>query len=120
MNFLLDENFPKAVIPILEKSGHQVLDYRLIGCEGDYDDLVIKAAIENEAVLLTTDRDFFHTYAQLYPEHFGIVVVALKKPNRLAITEKIEWLLNYIREEDYTGRAFQLRVASWVAFPPLP
>lgn len=28
MNFLLDENFPKAICPLLEAEGHKIFDYR--------------------------------------------------------------------------------------------
>jgi len=32
MNFLLDENFPKAARPVLEELGHKVFDFRIFGC----------------------------------------------------------------------------------------
>lgn len=59
MRFLLDENFPKAVIPILEAMGHEVDDYRLIGKIGSPDGEIVRLAKERSAVILTTDRDFF-------------------------------------------------------------
>lgn len=44
MRFLLDENFPKAVIPILEAMGHEVDDYRLIGKIGSPDSDIVRLA----------------------------------------------------------------------------
>ncbi len=34
MRFLLEENFPKAVIPVLDAMGHEVVDFRLLGTIG--------------------------------------------------------------------------------------
>lgn len=59
MRFLLDENFPKAVIPLLEASGHEVDDFRLIGIPDSPDSEIVSLAKERFALILTTDRDFF-------------------------------------------------------------
>lgn len=79
MNFLFDENFPKAARLRLESRGHQVFDFRDLGSEGDPDSEVMRVAFEHTAVILSTDRDFFHTLGHQFPDHSGIVVVALKK-----------------------------------------
>lgn len=119
MRFLLDENFPKAAKLVLEELGHKVLDFRLEGCEGAPDSDVINFAIENQAVILSTDRDFFHTLGQQYPEHFGILVIALKSPNREAILERLRWFLEKFADSDVSGRSFQLRDRAWLVYPPL-
>jgi len=64
MRFLLDENFPKAVIPALEAMGHEVDDYRLTGVIGSPEADIVRMAKERSAAILTTDRDFFHTLGQ--------------------------------------------------------
>ena len=76
MKFLLDENFPKSAITFLNDRGHKCLDFREIGSKGADDKVLFSSAISNDAVLLTTDRDFFHTVPHLFPEHPGVVVVA--------------------------------------------
>ncbi len=119
MKFLLDENFPKAVIPVLEKQGHQVIDFRRIGVEGSPDEEVVRVAIENSAAILTTDRDFFHTLGKDLSGHYGIIVIALKQPSRNSIIHRIEWFLENIRLESLSGRAFQLRDQTWMVYPPL-
>lgn len=53
-------------------------------------------------------------------EGIGVVVIALKQPNRQTILERLKWLLANVREDDFSGRAFQLRDRTWVAQPPLP
>lgn len=119
MTFLLDENFPKAAAGLLLELGHHVIDFRVEGEEGAPDHEVMTLALEREAVVLTTDRDFFHSLSWAFPLHHGILVVALKRPTRQLILERLEWLLSEIKDESFEGRAFQLRDKVWMAFPPL-
>lgn len=119
MRFLLDENFPKAARNLLEGFSHDVVDFREIGREGAPDTEVFGAAQRESAVILTTDRDFFHTLGRQHQEHFGIVVIALKKPTRAAIMGRLEWFLKNIPVEKVRGRAFQLRDQSWQVYPAI-
>jgi predicted nuclease of predicted toxin-antitoxin system len=78
MKFLLDENFPKAAIALLQGAGHEVFDFRGSGDEGMADSEVFQKAQNLSAVLLTTDRDFFHTIPHLFDSHFGVVVMTAR------------------------------------------
>ena len=118
MRFLLDENFPKAVISILEGMGHEVDDFRHIGVIGAPDREIVRLAGERSAVILTTDRDFFHTLGRDLPAHSGIIVVALKQPTRSAIISRIEWFIENIGLHRIGGRVFQLRDRAWMVYPP--
>lgn len=118
MRFLLDENFPKAVIPVLEAKGHEVDDFRVIGVMGSPDEDILRLAKESSAVILTTDRDFFHTLGQSVSEHCGIIVVALKQPTRAAIVSRIEWFIEHIGLQRIQRRVFQLRDRAWMVYPP--
>lgn len=119
MRFLLDENFPKAAIGFLESKGHEAFDVRGTAKEGIPDSELFRLAQSLEAVILTTDRDFFHTLPHLHENHRGIVVVALRQPNRAAILSRLEWLLSHVAPGDFNARAFQLRDSTWVVVPPL-
>ena len=85
MTFFLDENFPKAAIPLLVDLGHETIDIRGSTSEGCPDDAIFSQAQSAEAVFLTTDRDFFHTIPHLFESHAGVIVVALRQPSRRAI-----------------------------------
>lgn len=61
MKFLLDENFPKASHLLLAGLHHDIIDFRDGGIVGSPDSEVVAMAITERAILLTTDRDFFHT-----------------------------------------------------------
>ena len=119
MNFLLDENFPKAARLILEFAGHEVFDFRQLASPGSPDTEVMQLALDRSAVILTTDRDFFHTLGRQYPDHHGVVVVALKQPTRQAIIGRLEWLLDRIAPADFAGHSFQLRDQTWMVYPAL-
>lgn len=119
MKFLLDENFPKAARAVLEDRGHVVLDFRRIGELGATDDAVMRAAIEAGAAILTTDRDFFHTFGRMHPGHHGIVVIALRQPSRHSIISRLEWFLEHVGVAHLPERTFQLRDSTWMVYPPL-
>jgi predicted nuclease of predicted toxin-antitoxin system len=119
MNFLFDENFPKAARAVLENAGHQVFDFRRLGVIGSPDEEIVKMAREKSAAILTMDRDFFHTLGRQYPEHHGIVVIALRQPTRFSIIGRLEWFLAQIDIEKLAGRTFQLRDRTWMVYPPL-
>lgn len=60
MNFLLDENFPKSTEKLLIDLGHHVIDIRGSYLQGVDDFQLFEIVQQNEAILLTTDRDFYH------------------------------------------------------------
>lgn len=119
MKFLLDENFPKSVKAILEDLNHDVLDIREINGEGTPDSEIMELAVKENAVVITTDRDFFHTLAATRESHPGIIVIALKQATRKKLHDKVLWLLKEIDPTQIPGRAFQLRDNSWRVYPPL-
>ena len=114
MNFFLDENFPKPVAKILESRGHRVFDIRLTEQEGASDVDIFKMAQKNNAIFLTTDKDFFHTIPYLFEHHHGIIVIILRQPNRRDIINKLLFALDnldfknieskviFLRDNDYT------------------
>jgi len=75
-------------------------------------------ALEKRAVILSTDRDFFHTLGRQFPEHDEIVVIALKKPTRDALLNRLRWFLEEFGISDVSGRSFQLRDRAWMVYPP--
>jgi predicted nuclease of predicted toxin-antitoxin system len=119
MRFLLDENFPKAAVAFLEGAGHEVFDFRGTREEGIEDSLLFRKAQDLGAILLTTDRDFFHTIPHLFDNHHGVVVIALRQPNRSNILARLEWILYEVGDHLFENRVFQLRDSSWITYPPI-
>lgn len=119
MRFFLDENFPRSAIPTLNAQGHQTVDWREVAARGTADNQIFDLAQQHQATLLTTDRDFFHTIPHLHKHHCGILVVALSKPNRKNLLDRLLWALSYFDSSTFRDRAIQLRDHSWTAYPPL-
>ena len=69
-------------------------------------------------MILTTDRDFFHSFPNVYAGHSGVVVIALRQSSREAIMQRLEWFLANVFEEHWKNRVFQLRDSTWLAKPP--
>ena len=95
MNFFLDENFPKSAQSYLAQRRHSCLDVRDYLPQGTDDRVVFLLAQEHRAILLTTDKDFYHTIPFLHPSHHGVVVFSLHQPNRQAILRRLQWFLDY-------------------------
>ena len=62
----------------------------------------------HRVILLTSDRDFYHTIPHLHPRHCGIVVIALRQPGRDAILSRLGWFLANI-PPPHDNRAYILR-----------
>jgi predicted nuclease of predicted toxin-antitoxin system len=118
MRFFLDENFPKSSVDYLNSLGYEAIDIRGTNQEGSSDNDLFFMAQKNQAIFLTTDRDFFHTIPQLFDHHHGVVVVALRQPNRGNILEKLGWFLTEFKETNFENRVFQLRDQTYLVFPP--
>ncbi len=116
MTFLLDENFPRAARGLLESAGHDVRDVRGSPIEGGSDVEVFDLARRLRATLLTTDRDFFHTVPHLYANHSGVVVIALRQPNRRNILARLEWFLRKFAQSDLQDSVYELRDRTYVVY----
>ncbi len=117
MNFFLDENFPRSVTTLLEGKGFKVFDIRATEYEGANDKLIFKLAQKEQAILLTTDRDFFHTIPSLFDEHYGVIVIALRQPNRRSITEKLTYALTHFDMHKMRSKTLLLRDNSYHIYP---
>lgn len=119
MKFVLDENFPRTAVEVLIGLGHEAVDIRNEGLGGSTDEILFEYCQSLKAVFVTTDRDFFHTIPHLQPEHYGVLVIALKQPNRESILSKLKWFLEGFSPRDIRGRVFQLRDNAWSVYPAI-
>jgi|GEM_PF-3423437 len=74
--------------------------------EGSSDDELMELAVRENAIVLTTDRDFHHTVPLTHPQHPGVTVVALRRPNAVAILAALERILTELERADPSGRSY--------------
>lgn len=78
MKFLADENFPKAILNLIAKSGHSVKTIQQKRLHGSSDNTVVAIASKEKRVILTFDKDFLENR----PEDLKVIVFEFPKiPN---------------------------------------
>jgi len=106
MDILVDENIPLASVEQLQQMGHNVLDIRGTPDEGISDELLWNKACQEKRLLITTDRGFAHYRNR---EHHGILIVSLRRPNRLKINERIIEAMKLFSSEQWPGLLVVMR-----------
>jgi len=86
VKIFVDENILLLTVHYLIDAGHDVADIRKTPMEGVNDEAVWKLAQKQKRLLITTDKGFV-THRQ--EKHFGVLVVLLRRPNRIKLHEKI-------------------------------
>lgn len=94
MKFFLDENFPRPAIGQLVSVGHSAVHALEVFSPGTEDETLFVHAQEKEAVFITTDKDFFHTVPLAFENHHGVIVITLRRPNRLGLLKRLSDALN--------------------------
>ena len=100
MDILVDENIPLMSVKQLQQMGHNVLDIRGTADEGMSDGLLWNKACQEKRLLITTDRGFAH-YRDM--KHYGLLIVALRRPNRLKINERVIESVKLFSPEKWPG-----------------
>jgi len=89
MKFFLDENFPRPALTQLKSAGHSAVHALEIFLPGTADDQLFAHAQQEQAVFITTDKDFFHTVPLAFARHHGALVIALRQPNREGLLRRL-------------------------------
>ena len=96
MNVLVDENIPTITLTTLREMGHDVADVRGTPDEGVDDDILWRRAQTDRRLLITTDRGFARRRSE---PHAGILIVALRQPNRMKIHRRVIDILESVPQE---------------------
>jgi predicted nuclease of predicted toxin-antitoxin system len=100
MIFFLDENFPRPALAHLRDAGHKASHALDIFPPGTTDDKLFAHAQEQNAIFVTTDKDFFHTIPLSFARHRGAIVITLRKPNRADLLRRLTDSLTLLGERD--------------------
>jgi predicted nuclease of predicted toxin-antitoxin system len=82
----LDENLPTALAERLRGLGHDVETVHEEAMEGERDERIWNSAQSEERFLITQDLDFSDARKFAPGSHFGLLLVRLREPGRLALT----------------------------------
>ena len=108
MTILLDENFPRRIVPFLEIRSHSIVDIRGTAREGISDIALFEFGRALKATIFTTDRDFLSQIHRSYREHGGIIIVTLARPNAESIVRETILFLDRIPVSEWSNRCYVL------------
>jgi predicted nuclease of predicted toxin-antitoxin system len=100
MKFFLDENFPRPALLALQAAGHQAVHALDIFPPGTADEKLFLHAQDENAIFVTTDKDFFHTVPLAFQSHQGAIVITLRKPNRNDLLRRLADALALLGERN--------------------
>jgi predicted nuclease of predicted toxin-antitoxin system len=106
MKILVDENIPLLTVEQLRKMGHDVCDIRGTSEEGISDELLWKKTCEEKRLLITTDKGFASSREK---EHYGILIISLRKPNRHKINQRIVEAVKLFSPKQWPGLLVVMR-----------
>ena len=109
MKIFVDENIPRMTVEHLRGLGHDVRDIRGTPHQGVADAEVWDLAMREGRLLITTDKGFT---VHRTPPHHGILVVRLRKPNRLKIHNSVMHGMDRFSGADWTGLLVVIRDAT--------
>ena len=106
MKILVDEHIPLMTLHVLRSMNHDVHDVRGTPDQGMPDDALWEMAQRQGRLLITTDKGFTqHRGAH----HHGVLIVRLRRPNRLRIHGRIMQAMSQFLEADWPGLLVVMR-----------
>jgi predicted nuclease of predicted toxin-antitoxin system len=94
--FLVDEDLPRSLAPLLRAAGLDASDVRDLGLRGRSDDVIFTHATENGLALLSGDLGFGNVARFPLGRHRGIVIVRF--PNDASVSTVNEAIVRTLRE----------------------
>ena len=100
MKMLVDEHIPTLTVRALTSIGHEIRDIRGTPDEGIQDDALWELVQRERRLLITTDKGFTQYRTS---EHYGILIVRLRQPNRHKIHQRVMQAIEQVAETDWPG-----------------
>lgn len=94
MRFKLDENIPLRVADLLTNEFHEVSTVKDEGLVGEPDEVVARAATDEDRMLITLDKDFGDLRSFPPGTHPGIIVMRLTDQSAPSVTRVLKSLLS--------------------------
>jgi predicted nuclease of predicted toxin-antitoxin system len=103
MRIKLDENLPVSLVAFLARLGHDPDTVSAEGLVGQKDPTIWESAQRAQRFFITQDLDF--SDIRLFPpgSHFGILLIRLPAPGRLALLERLREVFQTHPVESWGG-----------------
>jgi predicted nuclease of predicted toxin-antitoxin system len=102
MKFVTDVNVPRPLINRLQAEGHEIMSIIEVNRRLS-DRSILRAALDQQALVLTFDRDFRYHILQEKHTSLGVVLVRLARMRGEAETERVMQVIG-----EYSERLWQL------------
>jgi predicted nuclease of predicted toxin-antitoxin system len=103
-SFVIDEDMPRSLAPLLRQSGYHTLDVRDVGLRGHSDADVFAYAQQQGAILMTADKGFASVIQFPPGSHAGIIVSRLPDTLPTAVAnQEIVAALAQLKDMPLTG-----------------
>lgn len=106
MRIAVDENVPRRTVQALRDMGHDVTDVRGTPDAGVSDDELWNRVQRESRLLITTDKGFARHWTQ---PHHGVLIVRLRRPNRVRIHERVMLAMRRFSEQKWPGTLVVMR-----------
>lgn len=106
MRIVVDENIPRRSVLALRGMNHHVIDVRGSAQEGLSDDRLWALAQQEQALLISTDKGFVRRGTGA---HYGVLVIRLRRPNKVTIHERLMTALSLVAEHEWPGLVVVMR-----------
>lgn len=103
MKIKLDENLPAALAEELRKLGYDTHTSPEKGLAGAIDPTIWAAAQSEGRFLITQDLDFSDIRRFAPGTHAGILLMRLRNPGRIALTQTVAYLFRYEEVAAWSG-----------------
>jgi predicted nuclease of predicted toxin-antitoxin system len=103
MKIKLDENLPEEVGQLLIAAGHDVHSVPDESLEGENDNTIFRAAVQEDRLLFTQDLDFSDIRQFAPGTHPGIVLIRVREPSRRRLIARIQQLLKENSIDEWNG-----------------
>jgi len=100
MKIFVDEHIPAMTVRALAFMGHEIRDIRGTPDEGVQDDALWEIVQREKRLLITTDKGFTQYRTS---EHYGILIVRLRQPNRHKIHQRVMQAIEQVAETEWPG-----------------
>jgi predicted nuclease of predicted toxin-antitoxin system len=103
MKIKLDANMPVRLAEVLTVLGHRVHTIPEEGLAGHSDNEVWNCTQKDERFLITQDLDFSDIRRLAPGTHYGLLLVRLRNPGRMALTKKVRELFEIEDVSSWVG-----------------